>query len=379
MKSNYKICNECVMDTSDPLIYFDNDGVCNHCRDAKFKLAKGLFSGDEGLNYLNNISNEILKKGKNSDYDCIIGVSGGVDSSYLLHFVKVDLKLNPLVVHVDAGWNSELAVSNIESMVTKLNLDLYTFVVDWREIKALQLAFLNASLANQDVPQDHAFFAKLYQVAESKSIKYVITGSNLSSESILPRSWGYSAMDLIQIKSINKTFGNYKLKNYPMCNYFKYKIYYPYILKMKVIRPLNYMNYNKLESKIFLQNKYGWRDYGGKHHESIWTKFFQSYYLPEKFGFDKRKAHLSSMIVAKQITREEALIELEKPLFDSKTIDKDIRYIEKKLGIESGRMLELMKLDNKDYTDYPNQLNLDNVLRYVKRFISGKLVKKLKV
>ena len=379
MKSNYKICNECVMDTSDPLIYFDNDGVCNHCRDAKFKLAKGLFSGDEGLNYLNNISNEILKKGKNSDYDCIIGVSGGVDSSYLLHVVKVDLKLNPLVVHVDAGWNSELAVSNIESMVTKLNLDLYTFVVDWREIKALQLAFLNASLANQDVPQDHAFFAKLYQVAESKSIKYVITGSNLSSESILPRSWGYSAMDLIQIKSINKTFGNYKLKNYPMCNYFKYKIYYPYILKMKVIRPLNYMNYNKLESKIFLQNKYGWRDYGGKHHESIWTKFFQSYYLPEKFGFDKRKAHLSSMIVAKQITREEALIELEKPLFDSKTIDKDIRYIEKKLGIESGRMLELMKLDNKDYTDYPNQLNLDNVLRYVKRFISGKLVKKLKV
>jgi len=320
MKSNYKICNECVMDTSDPLIYFDNDGVCNHCRDAKFKLAKGLFSGDEGLNYLNNISNEILKKGKNSDYDCIIGVSGGVDSSYLLHFVKVDLKLNPLVVHVDAGWNSELAVSNIESMVTKLNLDLYTFVVDWREIKALQLAFLNASLANQDVPQDHAFFAKLYQVAESKSIKYVITGSNLSSESILPRSWGYSAMDLIQIKSINKTFGNYKLKNHPMCNYFKYKIYYPYILKMKVIRPLNYMNYNKLESKIFLQNKYGWRDYGGKHHESIWTKFFQSYYLPEKFGFDKRKAHLSSMIVAKQITREEALIELEKPLFDSKTI-----------------------------------------------------------
>lgn len=350
----YQICTYCVMDTTDPEIIFDDNGVCNHCKDAEQKLKNGWFPNEHGKELLETKSHEIREYGRNKEYDCIIGVSGGVDSSYLLHLAKVEMKLNPLVVHVDAGWNSEIAVRNIESLVKKLDLDLVTFVVDWDEMRDVQVAFLKSSLANQDVPQDHVFFAKLYEFAIRKRIKYVITGSNLSSESILPASWGYEAMDSIQLNYIHKKYGELKLKNYPTISYWKYKIYYPYIKKMEIITPLNWIDYDKNKAIDFLIDNYGWRYYGGKHHESKWTKFFQAYFLPQKFGFDKRRAHLSSLIVAGQMARVDALTELQAPLYDLTELQQDKTYIAKKLGITLQAFESLIRLKNRDFSEYPN-------------------------
>ena len=361
----YKVCTYCVMDTSDPEISFDGHGLCNHCHEAKEKLKIGWFPGEDGKSKLESISTEIRKYGRGKEYDSIIGVSGGIDSSYLLHLAKVEMKLNPLVVHIDAGWNSEIAVNNIEKMVKKLDLDLFTYVVNWEEMKDLQVAYLKSSLANQDVPQDHAIFAKLYEIADKKNIKYAITGSNLSSESILPNAWGYDASDSIQIKAIHKLFGSIKLKTYPMMGFFGYKIYWPYIKKMKKVSPLNYLDYDKNKAVEFLKENYDWVYYGGKHHESKWTKFFQSYYLPFKFGYDKRKAHLSSLIVSGQISREDALIELKKPAYNESEIDEDKRYIASKLGLSQVEFDEIIALTNQDYRSYPNQ---EKMLRKFREF-----------
>lgn len=363
---DYQVCTFCVMDSSDPEIEFDDSGRCNHCREAENKLKLGWTPGVEGKKKLSAISDEIKTYGLNKEYDSIIGVSGGVDSSYLLHVAKIEMGLNPLVVHVDAGWNSEIAVSNIERMVKKLNLDLYTYVVDWEEMKDLQIAYLKSSLANQDVPQDHSFFAKLYEFADKKNIKYAITGSNLTSESILPNSWGYDASDSIQIKAIHKSFGKLKLKTYPMMNFFSYKIYWPYFKRMKRVAPLNFMDYDKEKAIEFLKHNYGWVYYGGKHHESKWTKFFQNYYLPKKFGFDKRRAHLSSLIVSKQISRERALRELEQPLYEESVLNEDKSYIAKKLAMTVSELDELIALPNKDYREYPNQESILSLFRILK-------------
>lgn len=351
---NYQICKRCVMDTSDPQIVFDELGICNHCKAALQKLENYWFPGKVGEKLLEQASAEIRASAKNREYDCIIGVSGGVDSSYLLYLAKEKMQLNPLVVHVDAGWNSEIAVKNIENLVKKLGLELYTCVVDWMDMKDVQLAYLKSSLANQDVPQDHAFFAKLYEFAMSNRISYVLTGSNLTSESILPSSWGYDSMDAVQLKHIHKVFGKRKLRNYPIIPFWKYKIYYPYIKKMKIVSPLNWIDYDKNKAIEFLKDNYGWRYYGGKHHESRWTKFFQAYYLPEVFSFDKRRAHLSSLIVAGQMDREAALRELEQPLYDPHELEEDKRYIAKKLGLSSEEFDAIVKLPNKTYLDYPN-------------------------
>jgi N-acetyl sugar amidotransferase len=363
----FKQCNVCVMDSSDVDISFDADGICNHCHEAKVKLDKGWFPNANGKQQLEEISNEIRLFGQGKEYDCIIGVSGGVDSSYLLHVAKYEMKLRPLVVHVDAGWNSEIAVKNIEQLVKSLDLDLFTYVVNWEEMQDLQLSFLKASVANQDIPQDHSFFAKLYDYAAKNGIKYIINGSNLTSESILPQSWGYDASDLKQILGIHKKFGSKRLKSYPQMSFFMHRIYWPYVKKMKVVRPLNLIDFDKNKAIQFLEENYGWRYYGGKHHESKWTKFFQAHYLPEKFGFDKRKAHLSSMIASGQITREQAQQELDKPLYNESELVQDKRYIARKLGINDEEFDALLSLPNKDYKDYPNQVSLLNALRKVKR------------
>lgn len=366
-RDDYQICTRCVMDTTDPDITFDENGCCNHCTTAEQKLKQGWFPDEKGAQTLKAIANEIKANKGDNEYDSIIGVSGGIDSSFLLHLAKVEMKLNPLVVHVDAGWNSQIAVNNIEKMVKKLELDLYTYVVDWNEMRELQVAYLKSSLANQDVPQDHAFFAKLYQFADENKISYTITGSNLTSESILPASWGYDATDSIQIKAIFKRFGRGKLKTYPLMSWWQNKIYWPYVKKMKVVRPLNYIDYNKNSAIEFLQKNYDWQYYGGKHHESKWTKFFQAYYLPEKFGFDKRKAHLSSMIVANQVARIDALTELAKPLYDQRELKEDMTFVEKKLALKEGELKGLMNLPNKEYTDYPNNTSVLRVFRQLKK------------
>lgn len=364
-----KECLRCVMDTSDPEITFNTQGICNHCDEASEVIRNNWIKGEAGQKLLTEQVQKIRKNASNSEYDCILGVSGGVDSSYVLHIAAKVMNLKPLVVHVDAGWNSEIAVANVERMVKKLNLDLFTYVVNWESIKDLQIAYLKSSIANQDVPQDHAYFAKLYNLAVKKKIKYVVTGSNYSSESILPQSWGYNAMDSIQIRDIHRRFGKKKLVDYPLISYWKYKFYFPYVKRMKVVTPLNFIDYDKIKAKEFLMQEYDWKDYGGKHHESRWTKFFQSYYLPHKFGYDKRRAHLSSQIIAGQISRDEAKQLLLLPAYNETEIQSDIKYISKKLGVSEDEFRSYLKLPNKTYADYKNQVALDNVIRRVKVFL----------
>ena len=365
----YQICTKCVMDTSDPWITFDSSGVCNHCQNFETTIKPNWFPNDVGAKYLAGWAKEIQTYGKGREYDCIIGVSGGVDSSYLLYVAKEIMNLRPLAVHVDAGWNSELAVRNIENLTKGLGIDLFTFVIDWSEMRDLQVAYLKAALANQDVPQDHAFFAKLYEFAIKKDIKYVLTGSNYATESILPRAWGYNAKDSRQLLAIHKKFGKKKLATFPISGLFRSHIYYPYIRQMRIVTPLNYILFNKDEAIKFLSERFGWVYYGGKHYESRWTKFFQSYYLPTKFGYDKRRAHLASLIVSGQLTREKALKELEAPPYDPSTIDSDIEFISKKLGLKPSELDELMNLPNKEFTDYPNSSKFEEFLRSCKRLL----------
>lgn len=357
------------MDTTDPWITFDTSGVCNHCRNFENVIKPNWFPNDHGARQLESYASEIQAYGKEREYDCIIGVSGGVDSSYLLYVAKEVMNLRPLAVHVDAGWNSELAVRNIENLTKGLGIDLFTFVIDWQEMRDLQVAYLRSSLANQDVPQDHAFFAKLYEFAIQKDIRYVLTGSNYATESILPRAWGYNAKDSRQLLAIHKKFGKRRLSSFPISGLFRSHIYYPYLRRMKIVTPLNYLPFDKAQAIEFLSKRFGWVYYGGKHYESRWTKFFQSYYLPKKFGYDKRRAHLASLIVSGQLSRESALKELENPPYDPETIEADFEFISKKLGLKVSELNELMKLPNKEYTDYPNSSRFEELLRSCKRLL----------
>ncbi|WP_345970033.1 N-acetyl sugar amidotransferase [Sulfurimonas sp. HSL1-6] len=372
MKTHYQICSQCVMDTTDPDITFDEQGVCNHCRHVENVIRKSWFPNPEGKRRLDQIVARIIEDGKSGEYDCVIGLSGGVDSSYLAYMLRTEYpQLRILAIHIDGGWNSELAVHNIEHIVKRLSIDLHTEVINWEEMKDLQLAYLKSQLANQDVPQDHAFFATLYKVAvDHFGIRYFLSGGNYATESILPAAWGYNAMDAKQLLAIHKRFGTIRLKTYETVGFFKRKIYYPYIKKFKMIRPLNFWPYDKEEAKRIIVEKLDWRDYGDKHHESIFTKFFQSYWLPEKFGYDKRRAHLSSMIVAGQMTRQEALNVLEKPPYNAGEIESEKEFIAKKLGITVEELNAIMLQPNKTFRDYPSDYALEQRFSRLKQYIS---------
>jgi len=367
----YQICTNCVMDTSDPEITFDENGVCNHCRKFEKEIKPRWFPNEEGKKKLDKIIEQIKLDGQGKEYDCVIGLSGGVDSSYLAYYLRTTYpELRILAIHIDGGWNSELAVHNIENIVKILDIDLHTGVINWEEMKDLQLAYFKSQLANQDIPQDHAFFATLYKVAvEQYNIKYFLTGGNFATESILPSSWGYNAMDAKQLKAVHKQFGKIKLKDYKTMSFFKRKIYYPYIKKFKIIRALDFIDYNKDKAKKIIMEKINWRDYGGKHHESRFTKFFQAHWLPTKFGYDKRRAHLSSLIVAGQMTRDEALKELEKPLYDSKELKEDMEFLAKKMGLTLEEFKKIMNMPNKTFQDYPNEYNLEIYFSKLKKMI----------
>jgi len=353
------------MDTSDPEITFDDDGVCNHCRHVDEKIKPIWHPDEQGKAQLDRIMQTIREEGEGKEYDCILGISGGIDSSYLAKIAK-DYNLRPLVVHIDAGWNSELAVSNVENVVRKLGFDLFTCVIDWEEVRDVQLAFLKAGVANQDVPQDHVFFAELYKFAVRHNIKYVLNGSNFATESILPSAWGYNALDRRHLTAIHKRFGKRKLKSYSTVTLWDYYIYFPFIKGMKIVKPLNYLPYDKDEAISYLEKNLGWQYYGGKHHESRWTKFFQSHYLPTRFGFDKRRAHYSSMINAGAITRDEALEKMSLPAYNPNELPQDMDYICKKLGISRAELEDLIAAPIKTYKDYPNNeffFDLKNKLR----------------
>lgn len=349
----YQICNRCIMDTTDPNIVIDEKGNCNHCADALQRAKTMWFPNDEGEKRLESITKEIKKSQKNKEYDCIIGLSGGVDSSYLAYKV-VKLGLRPLVVHVDCGWNSEMAVKNVENIVKKLGLDLHTHVVNWQEMKDLQLAYFKANVANQDVPQDHAIFAALYSYAVKNNIEYVFSGSNFATECILPKAWGYNALDFKSLKAIHKKFGTKRLKSYPHVTFLKRYFYFTFVRKMKIVKALNMISYNKNKAIEIMQRELDWQYYGGKHHESRFTKFFQAYYLPHKFGYDKRRAHLSSLIVSGQTTRDSALAEMEQEIYLNGTHIEDMEYVAKKLGITLAEFGKIFEMPNKSYKDYPN-------------------------
>ena len=350
----YQTCARCIMDTTDPHIVFDAEGVCNHCRRFDRVLKQQWWPNEHGDRALRTIIDRIKKKGAKKPYDCVIGLSGGVDSSYLAYVARRRLDLRLLAVHVDGGWNSELAVKNIEGIVTRLQIDLHTVVVDWDEMRDLQRAFMRASLANQDVPQDHAFIAGLYREAARHGIRYVLSGGNIATESVLPSEWAYNAMDLRHIMAIHRRFGERPLKTFPRLNFFQYYFWYPIIRRMKVVRPLNYLPYIPEQAIRVLESEVGYRYYGGKHFESRFTKWQQLHYRPPKFGYDSRRAHLSSLVLSGQMSREEALATLaESQHHDAEHRDEDSEYVRKKLAFSKEEFARILSLPPKTHRDYP--------------------------
>lgn len=358
------------MDTTDVQIEFNADGVCNHCVDFETLQKPQILKGNDGKLALDAFVTQIKAQGKGKAYDCIIGLSGGVDSSYVAHRV-IELGLRPLAVHVDTGWNSELAVSNIEKIVNALKIDLFTTVIDWDEMRDLQLAFLRSGVANCDVPQDHAFVAVLFNLAAKKGIRWIISGHNLQTESILPESWGYLSIDSKHLTSIHSQFGTRPLKTFPTYSLFKYTFWWPYVRRIKILKMLNFEDYRKDEAKQFLIDRFDWRDYGGKHYESRFTKFFQSYYLPTKFGYDKRRAHFASLVVSGQMSRELALEELKLPPFDPDDARQDKLFVAKKLGVSETDFDAILARPCKTYLDFPSNAERIEKLLLVKSKIIG--------
>jgi N-acetyl sugar amidotransferase len=355
----YRQCSITVMDNiADPHITFDEKGVCNYYHEYQKAAREGVFPGKEGQYKLDGMVGKIKRDGKGKPYDCLIGLSGGVDSTYVAYLVK-QLGLRPLAVHLDNGWNSELAVKNVENIITRLGFDLYTLVVNWEEFKDIQLSYLKASVVDIEVVSDHAIFATMYKLAREKSIGTIISGTNIVTEYIMPPSWLYQKMDFANLKDIHNRYGKVKLKTYPSFDFKKY-VYYSAVLRLTPVSILNYVPYNKIEVKEIIKQELGWRDYGGKHYESIFTKFYQAYILPEKFRIDKRKAHLSTLICSGQITKEEALADLQKPLYNSTELKTDKEYVLKKLGLSEDAFETIMNLPVKKHQEYKSDRKLKN-------------------
>lgn len=348
MNKSIQICTNCVMDShDDKLITFDSKGVCCHCQKYFKEEPLFVFKGKEGELKLAETIEKIKEDGKGKQYDVIMGLSGGVDSTYLALKCK-EWGIRPLAVHFDNGWNSELAVKNIENIVRKLSLDLYTYVINWEEFRDLQIAYFKASVIDIEVPTDHAIFAAMYKLAGQNNIKYVMSGNNFVTESFLPESWIHNKFDEVNIKNIHKKYGSIPLTTFPFMDS-KVRRYYIDIKGIKRVTPLNFLPYDKAEVKKEIQEKLDWKDYGGKHYESIFTRFYQGYILPTKFGVDKRKAHLSNLICSKQITKAEALEELKKPCYDNDQMLEDKEFVLKKLGFSEAYFEELMKMPPQDW------------------------------
>jgi N-acetyl sugar amidotransferase len=353
---SYQICTSCVMDTTDSLIIFDDQGVCDHCNTFKNVTLPSWDTGERGHAQLAALVDCIKREGQGKHFDCIIGMSGGIDSSYLTYIAKEKMGLRPLVFHVDAGWNSQIAVNNIERLIDGLGLDLFTEVIDWQEMRDLQLAFFKSGVSHIDTPQDHAFFATMYKFATQHNVKYILTGANLSTECIRnPIEWMYYQSDSRQLKDIHRQFGSRPLKTFPVTSILWHKIWLPYFKGIKVVRPLNMVPYIKEEAKQLLMDRFGWQPYPQKHFESRFTKFYESYWLPKRFGYDVRRVQYSSLIVTGQMTRDEAMELLKKPNYDESTIRQEIEFVANKLGISPDELNGFMELPKRTYKDYKNQ------------------------
>jgi N-acetyl sugar amidotransferase len=350
------------MDTSDPKIVFDENGVCDHCRTFYEHTLPNWHTDERGQRALEQMVERVQRQGKGKDFDCIIGMSGGIDSSYLTYVAREQLDLRPLVFHVDAGWNTQIAVNNIEKIVDGLGLDLYTEVINWEEMKDLQLAFFKSGVPHIDTPQDHAFFATMYKFAAKYGVNTILTGANLSTECVRnPVDWMYYQSDSTQLRDIHRRFGRRPLETFPVTSILWHKVYLPLFKRIRVEKPLNNVPYVKSSAVALLTERFGWQPYPQKHFESRLTRFYEGYWLPTKFGYDTRRVQFSSLILTGQMTRQEALARLEKPAYDEETIRQDFQFVATKLGISTDELREYRDGPNKTYRDYKNQAWLYNI------------------
>jgi N-acetyl sugar amidotransferase len=370
-KDNYQICTKTVMDTTDPTIIFNDRGESDYYTNYVENILPNWHTDERGYNQLMKVADRIKADGKNRDFDCIIGLSGGLDSSYCAYVAKEIMGLRPLIFHVDAGWNTDKAVGNIEKLVNGLNLDLYTEVINWEEIKDLQVAFLKSQIADQDLPQDYAFFSGLYKFARKNKIKYVLTGGNFSTECCRePEAWGgFPGIDKTLVADIHKKFGKRPLKSFPLVDILVYKLYYKYVLGMEVFKPLNLVPYIKEEAEKLLFDKFGWEKFQHKHHESRFTRFYEDFWLPTKFGYDRRKSHFSSLILTGQMSRNEALERLKAPEIDSQVMDREFEYVAHKLDLTKEELKEIYKGPNKTFNDYKNKMGIIRLGSKVMQFL----------
>ena len=351
----YQVCTNCVMDQSDSNIIFDNHGVCDHCRGFEINTKPLWHPNDNGRDMLKTIVKKIKRDGRHRDFDCIMGMSGGADSSYLLHVAVKELGLRPLVFHVDSGWNTTAAVNNIQKLVEKLGVNLFTDVINWKEMSDMQLSFFKSGLPMVDLPQDLAYTSAMYHWANKNGIKYILNGGNISTECVRnPKQWLYYGTDFLLLKDILTRFGTVDLKTFPISTIFYHKVYLTYIRRMKVIKPLDLMPYNKPDAQEMLNSLYGWEGFHQKHFESRFTRFAEGYWLPTRFGYDTRRVQLSSLILTGQITREEALSELENLSYDPKTIAEDFKYVANKIGISEDELRSYHEMELKSHKDYKN-------------------------
>jgi N-acetyl sugar amidotransferase len=367
-----KVCSRCIMDETAKEITFDNNGVCNFCHNYDNVLVNDVHTDKGGEEKLEKLIEKIKQKGKNSRYDVLIGLSGGVDSSYVAYIIKKKYGLRAFAVHLDNGWNTELAVANVEQIVKRLDIDLSTYVLDWKEFRDIQTSFIKSSISNIEIPTDHAIWALLIKTAGKMKIPYIIAGNNVVTESIMPESWLYGSKDSKLIKSLHRKFGKVKMKTYPSLSTFDY-VDYLLFRGIRWVPILNYIPYNKAAAKQLLIDELGWQDYGGKHYESIFTRFFHAYYLPVKFGYDLRKSYLSALVCSGQISREEALKEISKPPASKEMLEQDRDYVIKKLGLSDDEFESIIKAPNKTYADYPNNESLwkrfNSIIRIARNYI----------
>ena len=340
------------MDTTDREIEFDAAGLCNHCRAYFARAGHELIPESRRESALAALADRIRNAGRRRDYDCVVGVSGGVDSTYATYLAS-KLGLRPLAVHLDNGWNSEQAVRNIERTLAALKIDLLTHVLDWNEFRDLQLAFLRASTPDGEIPTDHAIAALLYRAAVRHGVRYIIDGRNLATEGILPPSWSRGHGDWKYIRSVHKRFGTRRLRSYPHFGLFALGSY-TLVRRLKTVSPLNYVSYVKSDVMQLIRKELGWEYYGGKHYESVYTRFFQGYILPEKFGIDKRRAHLSTLVCSGQLSRDQALDELKAPSYPKALLDQDRRFVLKKLELTEEEFAAIMAAPALTFWDYPS-------------------------
>ena len=356
MKRDYQMCSRCVMDTSDPDIVFNDEGVCNHCLTAEKNLPKYKFTPQQEGENLKQIREKVLSR-KRRKYDCIVGLSGGVDSSFLAYLAVKKMGLKPLAIHLDNGWNSEIAVANINNIVERLNLDLDTYVIDWEEFRSLQRSFIQASVVDVELLSDHAIHAVAHIMSKRHKVRTVLSGGNYVTEHGLPDKWYWSLkQDALNIKSIDKEFSNTKLKTFPFLDTIRTRIMQKTGYGLYSIQVLNNINYNKPYALEVLKNELGWKDYGGKHRESTWTRFYQDYYLPKKFNIDKRRVHLSALIRTKSVERGQALNELNLPAIPENEESEFVEYVIKKLGFEHQEFLDMLKNPRIEHDHYPTEL-----------------------